>query len=266
MICTDTFGLCIDVRDIALVIEWNVDEKVKMSHLTQRIRRCVRDLELEGHAFVFVQQNIMEAICKDWGDHASGWKDAWEDSDALLEDAVEDEYDKDTVRVVPVSKERKLARFGFPVTRETFEDVRRHTRALYKEIANLRDVHMEARKEAKGTRVSPVSMAQKVDPTVLWFIATTGCRHQVLAQMFCDLYIFGDNHRYWYCDNCAIQSSKDLSSLGVGRLNAALSMYNPDPVQISGANATGSSAPGPTLDIPVTLHMQTRVRKDLTRT
>jgi superfamily II DNA/RNA helicase len=62
VICTDAFGLGIDVEDIEVVIQWGVSEKLIGSTLAQRIGRAARDPQRMGVAVVYVQSFILDYI------------------------------------------------------------------------------------------------------------------------------------------------------------------------------------------------------------
>jgi len=83
VICTDAFGLGVDISNIDWVIQWNVDKKVpdlavvslmgkvSISALTQRAGRAARNDYMIGKAIFFVPKAILEAVPKDWED---GWE------------------------------------------------------------------------------------------------------------------------------------------------------------------------------------------------
>jgi superfamily II DNA/RNA helicase len=213
VICTDAFGLGVDIGDIKWVIQWGIDGKVtslmlihltasnqvSISSLTQRAGRAARRLGLIGIFFVFVTKAIVEAVPNDW---ESGWNapeaaetDEWVD--------VDDDDEDDGPRVVPVSKMRQVERFGLPVTAETRIRVSAFIRNIYTEAKTIKEAYRIAKNEVKGTRTAKLSAAQKLDPAVLWVICTMGCRRKAMLSIYKDENTYTDNHRSWCCDRCA---------------------------------------------------------------
>ena len=115
LICTDAYGLGIDIPDVVRVIQWWVDEKFTIFGVQQRMGRAVRDPSLVGVGVVYVQKSILNDI------REGEWQSAWSDPNQFPED----EWDPDTggIRVIPVSKSCKLPLFGLPVRKE-FEKIR----------------------------------------------------------------------------------------------------------------------------------------------
>ena len=54
IVCTDAFGLGVDIPNIQRVIHWHVDEKLAISSLNQRMGRAVRNEHMEGVVVVYV--------------------------------------------------------------------------------------------------------------------------------------------------------------------------------------------------------------------
>jgi superfamily II DNA/RNA helicase len=55
VVCTDAFGLGVNIPDIDQVIQWKVNERLTCANLGQRIGRCVRDETRQGIAVIYVQ-------------------------------------------------------------------------------------------------------------------------------------------------------------------------------------------------------------------
>ena len=81
VVCTDAFGMGIDIPDIEVVIQWGVDERLICSSLAQRIGRAARDPTVEGIAVIYVQRAVFESISKNWREELKSWEEAWEDCD-----------------------------------------------------------------------------------------------------------------------------------------------------------------------------------------
>jgi hypothetical protein len=182
------------------IIPLTTSIQVSISSLTQRAGRAARRPGLLGNFFVFVPKAILEAVPHDW---ESGWNavealetDEWVDVD-------DDDDDDDSPRVVPVSKMRKVERFGLPVTMETQPRVSAFIKNIYTEAKTIKEAFRTAKKEVKGTRTAKLSAAQKLDPAVLWVLCTMGCRRRAMLSIYKDEHAFTDNHRSWCCDRCA---------------------------------------------------------------
>ena len=65
VVCTDAFGLGIDIPDIEVVIQWQVDEKLVVSTLCQCIGRAARDPDKTGVAIIYVAKSLLNSIAKD---------------------------------------------------------------------------------------------------------------------------------------------------------------------------------------------------------
>jgi hypothetical protein len=192
------------------IIPLTTSIQVSISSLTQRAGRAARRPGLVGTFFVFVPKTILEAVPHDW---ESGWN-AVEDEFVDVDD---DDDDDDSPRVVPVSKMRKVERFGLPVTMETRPRVSAFIRNIYTEAKTIKEAFRTAKKEVKGTRTAKLSAAQKLDPAVLWVLCTIGCRRRAMLSIYKDENTFTDNHRSWCCDRCAkrLQSAPGTLSAGV---------------------------------------------------
>ena len=64
VICTDAFGLGIDIPDIEVVIQWGLDEKVSAATLYQRIGRAIRDPKIEDLVIIYIQESLLIYIIK----------------------------------------------------------------------------------------------------------------------------------------------------------------------------------------------------------
>ena len=164
LICTDAFGLSVNIKDIKVVIQWGIDEKCNINHLSQRLGRAVRNPHLEGSGIVYVAKSIV-ATSKDSGE--LNWERAWNDLNLLVEPGTDDEDEEGNPRVIPVSKEHQLARFRIPIRQDTKDKIKVHVRQLYREAKSLKEAHLEALQERRGKVTNKVNMAKKIDSAVL---------------------------------------------------------------------------------------------------
>ena len=132
--------------------------------------------------------------------------------------------------VVPLGLQLNIQKFGLPVSYDTAQEVSVHLRTLYRDVKSLREVFRETKKAMQGTKEIPVPMAKKLDPPVLWFICTTGCRHMVLGSVFQDTNLFQRTHRGWCCDTCVYSAGTEhLSDLTVHGISPRISILNREP-------------------------------------
>jgi Helicase conserved C-terminal domain len=208
-VCTDAFGMGINIKDITRVIQWGVPTNLTMDSLYQRLGRAARRAELTGDAFIYVPKSILEAVPMEW-------KDEWKNVEGSTTTNVE-AYDD--IAVVPVVRERRLGRFGLPVLPETESEVRSHLFSLYREEKSLREaIRNASSRNQKGDKDSPISAPLKMDPAVLWFLCTVGCRHAAVLKIFQDPEVFSDSHRGWCCDSCAWRRGRDGNTMASGVL------------------------------------------------
>jgi superfamily II DNA/RNA helicase len=205
-ICTDAFGLGVNVKDIARVIQWHVDHKLTIFSLYQRIGRAARNPALLGTAIIYIKKSIAESVPLDW---SAAWNETsppLSTPPALASSSNERRvYNEDDILIVPLSKGRDLTKFALPVEPETMDKVDIHVNNLYIEARSIKDAHQQAKKEINGTRQHKLSMAQKIDPCVLWFLCTSGCRPRAALTVFRDHELFENKHKSWCCDPCAHQ-------------------------------------------------------------
>lgn len=269
LVCTDAFGLGVNIKDIAVVIQWGIDEKCNINHLSQRLGRAVRNPHLEGIGIVYVSKSAVYGIARE-NETLETWEDAWNDPNLLAtpDSEDDDDGDDDTPRVIPVSKERKLARFGLPVRQDTRIKVKTHVRNLYREAKSEKEAHLEAVRERRGTFGNPVTMAKKIDPAVLWFLRTEGCRHAVLGSVYNDPLLWNRSHQYWCCDNCVINAGSNLRQTSTAGFTAAYSISNPEKITLENQIFIPPLLPHEQVwDVPITPERTDRVelRLKLTR-
>jgi hypothetical protein len=99
--------------------------------------------------------------------------------------------------VIPVSKERKFARFSLPVTEENKQYVKIHSKRLFMEIKSGKEAFQEVKREVTGRRDQELQMSKKIHPQVLWFLQTLGCRHRITGHVYhWDPKLYEKTHKY----------------------------------------------------------------------
>lgn len=223
---TDAFGLGVDIRDIMRIVQWQVTEKLDSCSLSQRIGRCVRNKNLTGVAIVFVKKTILEGI------HPESWKEAWANTDPFAhDDMIFDNGDEDDRLAIAISKQRRLNCFSIPLLKETVDKCNSFTRQLYVPVSNLKEAYQRQIKEIKGIRKEPVTLAQKIDPGLLWILGSSGCKHRVLGWLFGDPAVWESTHKSWCCGSCIINRGDDLNNFNTEGISAGLNQWNPNPPQ-----------------------------------
>jgi superfamily II DNA helicase RecQ len=71
LICTDAFGMGIDLQDIEVVVQWLVTPRCTMNSLTQRIGRAARGRNVMGVAVIYVSTSFFNALPRDWREQLS---------------------------------------------------------------------------------------------------------------------------------------------------------------------------------------------------
>jgi superfamily II DNA/RNA helicase len=76
VVCTDAFGVGIDIPDIEIVIQLGVNTKLTLMGLAQRIGRAARKPGMLGIAIIYISGNLLDSISKDWSKDKEAWKGA----------------------------------------------------------------------------------------------------------------------------------------------------------------------------------------------
>jgi len=245
VVCTDSMSLGINIRDIARVIQWGVDEKLDLDTLWQRFGRAARDPEIQGLGVVYVPKDLLDPVRK----YAmKDWEDGIPQSDFRVKDmaTLTDEYDdendddgndSDVDGIIPRFRNRTLQLFSLPVTSQTGREVRRLRAHMYRKAREFRKLRQEAKaerriyKKSKSTasaRVPKRKSIDLIDPALLWFLNTVGCRHRCVLSYLKYPDIFNDAaQRSWCCDNCAIQKELNLATLSTAGMSPADSIQAP---------------------------------------
>jgi Helicase conserved C-terminal domain len=238
IICTDSMSLGVDVSDIMRVIQWGVNEKLDLDTLVQRFGRAVRDQKLQGVGVVYAPKDIINPVPKystqQWiieshelnetpEDAVTGTNDEWEDEDGII----------------PCYRSRDLSRFSLPVTHETGQQVNRLRSHMYRKAQDFKNLRKEAASErkplkprgiapARGPKRQPV---ESIDPAVLWFLNTTGCRHRCILSYLKYPDVFDDAaQKSWCCDNCALAKGPDSEiTAGVSVSDSFFSIHDSAP-------------------------------------
>jgi hypothetical protein len=253
VVCTDAFGLGINISDIERVVQWEVDDRLMGSTLSQRIGRAARDPLLTGVAIIYIQKVILDAMAK----HGIAIEGSWEQSSSSSshnpteEDVLEPDNPSEGLHVAPLAMDpdsKKFAlymkAFGLPVRHDTKDKVTQHLHGLYRDSKNLQEALQHAKEATQGTREAPVPMVKKLDPPVLWTLFTQGCRHMVLGAVFKDLNLYERSHRSWCCDWCAYHSSYDSGTFQeTAKISTMTSILNPDPLAPPPIPKRGSGFP-----------------------
>jgi len=217
--CTDSMSLGVNIPDVARVIQWGVTKKVDMNSLVQRIGRAARNQEIQGLAVVYAPKSLLRPVPKH---SAAEWTTnpppvTFDDPDGEL---WEDEDDP-----APV-KHRDLACFSLPVTQDLQEKVDQFQRHMYRKA--------KASKDGVVNTVGPRKATDTIDPALLWFLNTVGCRHRCILSYLKYPDVFDDsNQKSWCCDNCAFGKNLDPQTTNTEGFS----------VQSSYAFASGSTLP-----------------------
>jgi superfamily II DNA helicase RecQ len=179
LICTDACGMGVDLRIIKRVVQWKLSSQVKLTNLWQRFGRGGRDCNINAVAILFAQKNLF-----------------LEPTD----DAIEEEEDYIESANIRKSKKKKsnlcersyYEKMRHPVTSET-RDV---TRALMQELWDQDPI----------AQTSPPKCStswKAIDPALIHFINTQGCRHKCVLAYLDDDDIYG-KEGHGCCDNCMV--------------------------------------------------------------
>jgi len=89
------------------------------------------------------------------------------------------------------------------VIEETRHKVSAFIKNIYTEVKSIKEAFRNAKYELKGTRSASLSVAQKVDPAILWVLCTVGCCRKAMLSIYKDENTYLDSHQSWCCDHCA---------------------------------------------------------------
>ncbi|RPA71414.1 hypothetical protein BJ508DRAFT_218046, partial [Ascobolus immersus RN42] len=59
LVCTDACGMGMDIHNVERVVQFGITESLTISDLVQRIGRCARGKDINGAAFIFIQEKYI---------------------------------------------------------------------------------------------------------------------------------------------------------------------------------------------------------------
>lgn len=215
-ICTDAFGMGVDIRDVVRVIQWDVTEGLCLNSLIQRLGRAARDPSATAVGIIYVSPAILDPLpdqdeidSYDFMEEGDKEPDGYDSSDELSDS------DTEELNIIPINKGRDLRRFGIPIHQTNIDLVQDTVHRLYGDARELRHAERLARLAAKekGTRARPIPMVSKIDPGVLWVIGTVGCRWRPALTLYEDAEALSEDHASYCCDGCAIANGFDMNTV-----------------------------------------------------
>jgi superfamily II DNA/RNA helicase len=235
-ICTDALSLGVDIDDIKSVIQWGVTYKLQHNTLVQRVGRAARSDGVQGIAVIFAPKNILDPVSK----ASENPEPAQElEIDTNANEDWEDE--DDDVGIIPNYQTRDLSRFTLPVERTTEKEVRDLREHMYRRAKKLRDAGEEeqagargryrrvSRKGRTGGRRKARKAVDRIEPGVLWFLNTKGCRHRQILSYLQYPDVFDDAAQLdWCCDRCAVARGMDPAATSTAGISLSMSalLYN----------------------------------------
>jgi superfamily II DNA/RNA helicase len=219
-ICTDAFGMGVDIPDILRVIQWDVDSRLNLNSLIQRIGRCARDPKCTGNAVIYVKPSLLSSLPRETpadDDSTSRGSSYRSPAPQSLDDALEEEYSDDdgeeTLKgLIPKLSKRDLTKFRVPVTVENIVEVHLVVQDMFVDAKNLRHAvrlaHLTSKE--KGSVKERMAGVYNIDPGILWMIATSGCRWRPSLMLYEDEEVLSEDHSGWCCDNCASAAGLDI--------------------------------------------------------
>ena len=236
VVCTDSMSLGINIPDILRVVQWGVNEKLDLNTLWQRFGRAARDPTLQGLGVVYVRHDIVDPVrryrMEDWKNGIDrNVRHELRSSQKQPDDGVDDDSSDDDDKVIPRFQNRILDLFSLPVMSETIGDVQSFRAHMYLRVRDHRQIRQKAKEErhnkrSKKSRRKPVDL---IDPSLLWFINTVGCRHRCVLSYLKYPDVFDDIlQKSWCCDNCAIRRGPEkLGGLATAGMSPSESIFAP---------------------------------------
>jgi len=216
-VATDAMSLGVDISNIERVIQWGVTERLTLDTLVQRIGRAARISSMLGLAIVYSPRDLLDpvsAVC-----HKKPNDEELQDN-LPLNPGADDDWE-DIIDAVPRYGDRDFSVFALPVELETMSQVKvmrmkmyRHINAL-KDAAREEDSERKASKRGAGGKTVKKQPIDKIEPGVIWFLNTTGCRHRCILEYMRFPDVFEDQKQQsWCCDNCAIRKGQPMTMPG----------------------------------------------------
>jgi hypothetical protein len=226
VICTDSLSLGVDFSNIERVIQWGVNEKIIFNTLVQRVGRAARGPDLQGVAIIYVSKDILKAVPKEW---EKGWDGSLSNHRWPVEEGDEDWEDCE----VDVYQAGELARFSVPVEHSTENKVQELLLHMYRKEYKSSHACPPSRKRQNGAKPAKGKRKksyQSIDPGVLWFLCTTGCRHRCILRYMGFPDVFDDSaQKSWCCDVCAQRKGLDPQDISTAGIRLAISACFPKP-------------------------------------
>ena len=215
VIATDAMSLGVDISDIERVIQWGITERLTLDTLVQRIGRAARMSSLLGLAVIYTPRDLLDPVTaarvKATNPTQPTPQTESGTEDIPLDPPSDDEWE-DIVDAVPRYAGRDLRAFGLPVEPQTVAEIRQLRIKMYRHISTLKDIAREADAERRGPKrddagnVVKKRPIDKIEPAIIWFLNTTGCRHRCILEYMRFPDVFEDDEQQsWCCDNCAIR-------------------------------------------------------------
>ena len=213
-IATDAMSLGVDIPDIERVIQWGITERITLDTLVQRIGRAARKSSLLGLAIIYAPRDLLDPVTAECTTIPQ--------TTSQMEDTplnpVPDEEWEDIVDAVPRYADRDLRAFALPVEPGTITKVQQLRIKMYRRIDTIKDIAREAdaeRKAAKRDNNGNTVKKQpidKIEPGIIWFLNSTGCRHRCILEYMRFPDVFEDDKQQsWCCDNCATRNGIIIS-------------------------------------------------------
>jgi len=203
VICTESMSLGVDFSSIDRVVQWGVDEKLTMDVLMQRIGRAARDQTKQGVAIVYAPFDVLKPVNKNW-------QEAWAN-----------EGGGEAGDTSPIPR----ALLSLPVSAETESKVSELKYRMYRTHEAAHETLRDAGRTTSGRSSRGNYRRTGIDPGVIWYLGTIGCRHRcLLSYMDYPNAIDGRAQQSWCCDNCAIGRGQPLAELHTAGFSPAASI------------------------------------------
>lgn len=254
VICTDSMSLGVNISDIERVIQWGVCNKLDLKTLVQRMGRAARDPELQALAVIYAPKSLLlKALKYPVTDFTTNHlpETFGPPDDELWED--EDENPQPTIN-------RNLACFSLPVTQTLREMVRRFQLQMYRKA---KASNISAGVQTRGTRSRSTAVrtprrkpTDTIDPALLWFLNTTGCRHRCILSYLNYPDVFDDHaQKSWCCDNCAFAAGLDPEKNIIVGFSLQSSIVFGSNSKLPPRTATARRLPNSHFPIPATMSL-----------
>ena len=227
VVATDAFSLGVNICDIECVIQWGVNNKLTISKIEQRIGRAARSPDMQGIGVVYAPKSLFFNLRKvlEPTDKVNEPAAVDEDGDRDWEDIVEDIAKEITANEGTIIDNRNcdLSQFTLAVEPGTMPKVYELRRAMYKTATEMKEAEKEQRAAQHGRNRRP---ADSVDPGVLWFLNSDGCRACMRLAYFGYPDVFSHTpQRSWCCEICAKRKGLDPETTSTSGIKLATSAH-----------------------------------------